>query len=235
MISFKRISLPAVLCLGGLLLATAAPAADDGQPNNSLRAGAYVVFLHTKADDLSGPYVPPGANLNTQDFQTLYFAYVRRLSSKFDLELATGWPPLTKTEGKGPATLGSVAYNGQVLATSRWVAPTLLLEYKFRSENAAFQPYVGAGVNYTVFYDRNFTAQGNAVSGGPTRLSLSSSVGPAITAGLRYKLSDRWSMYGSYTWSQIKTNLTADTAGEIRTSRLSLGPQVLVLSAGYSF
>ena len=35
------------------------------------------------------------------------------------------------------------------------------------------------GINYTNFYDRKSTAHGNAASGGPTKLSLTSSVGPA--------------------------------------------------------
>ncbi len=211
------------------------PATDDGIENNSVRLGLYAVFLHPKADDISGPYVPPGTNLQPQNFQTLYLGYVRRLSSKFDVELATGWPPLTKTEGKGVASLGSVPYAGQVIATARWIAPTVLLEYKFLSENSPIQPYIGAGVNYTVFYDRNSTAQGNAATGGPTRLSLTSSVGPAATAGLRYKLGGHWNLYGSYSVSQLKSRLTADTAGVTRTSNINFGPQALVLSVGYSF
>jgi hypothetical protein len=33
----------------------------------------------------------------------------------------------------------------------------------------------------------------------------------------------------------VKTDLTADTAGVIRTTRISFGPQALVFSVGYSF
>ena len=32
---------------------------------------------------------------------------------------------------RGPATLGSVPYNGQVISSARWISPTLLLEYNF--------------------------------------------------------------------------------------------------------
>jgi hypothetical protein len=99
----------------------------------------------------------------------------------------------------------SVPYDGQVIATARWIAPTLLLEYQFLSENSRWRPYIGAGVNYTTFYDRDSTAAGNAASGGPTKLSLTPSWGPAVTAGV------------------------------IRTTRINFGPQALVLSVGYSF
>ncbi len=213
----------------------AAPAPADDVPENSARIGLYSVFYHVSADDLSGPYVPPGANIDARDVQTLYLAYVRRLSPHFDAELTLGYPPLQKTVGKGPATLGSVPYDGQIIATARWIAPTVLLEYMFFSETAKLRPYIGAGVNYTTFYDRNSTAQGNAASGGPTKLSLTSSVGPAATVGLAYNIHNNWNCYASYSISQVKTKLNADTAGVIRTTHISFGPQALVLSVGYSF
>jgi outer membrane protein len=213
----------------------AAAATADEVPGNSARIGLYSVFYHVSADDLSGPYVPPGANIDAKNVETLYLAYVRRLSPHFDVELTMGYPPLQKTVGKGPATLGSVPYDGQVIATARWLAPTLLVEYKFLSENSKLRPYIGLGVNYTNFYDRDSTAQGNAASGGPTRLSLTSSVGPAGTAGLAYNVATHWNLYASYSVSQVKTKLNADTAGVIRTTHINFGPQALVVSVGYSF
>ena len=212
----------------------AAPALADDSPN-SARIGLYSVFYHVSADNLSGPFVPPGANLDANNVETLYLAYVRTLSSRFDVELAAGYPPLQKTVGKGPAALGSVPYDGQVIATARWLAPTVLLEYKFLSENSRWRPYIGVGVNYTAFYDRNSTAQGNAVSGGPTKLSLTSSVGPAGTAGVAYNIAGHWHAYASYSISKVSTDLTADTAGVIRTTHINFGPQALVVSVGYSF
>jgi outer membrane protein len=212
-----------------------APAAADDVPGNSARIGLYSVFYHVSADDLSGPYVPPGANIDAKNVETLYLAYVRRLSPHFDAELTLGYPPLQKTVGKGPATLGSVPYDGQVIATARWLAPTVLLEYKFFSEEAKLRPYIGVGVNYTNFYDRDSTAEGNAASGGPTKLSLTSSVGPAGTVGLAYNLTGHWNCYASYSISRVNTRLIADTGGVIRTTHIDFGPQAAVISLGYSF
>ena len=227
--------LSAALALAATSLYCAAPALGDDVPSNSARIGLYSVFYHVSADDLTGPYVPRGANIDAKNIETLYLGYVRRLSPHFDVELTAGYPPLQKTVGKGPAFLGSVPYNGQVIATARWLAPTVLLEYVFLSENAQWRPYIGAGVNYTNFYDRDSTAQGNAASGGPTKLSLTSSVGPAGTVGLAYHVASNWHLYASYSISQVKTKLKADTAGVIRTSHISFGPQALVVSVGYSF
>jgi outer membrane protein len=232
---FSARNLCAALAAAAAGFYSAAPALADEAPANSARIGLYSVFYHVSADDLSGPYVPPGANIDAKNVETLYLAYVRRLSSHFDVELAMGYPPLQKTVGKGPATLGSVPYDGQVIATARWLAPTLLVEYMFLSENSKLRPYIGAGVNYTTFYDRDSTAQGNAASGGPTRLSLTPSVGAAGTAGLAYNIANNWNLYASYSVSQVKTKLEADTAGVIRTTHISFGPQALVVSVGYSF
>jgi outer membrane protein len=202
---------------------------------NDFRLGSYSVFYHTSADDLSGPYVPPGVNLKAENLETLYAGYVVHLPLNLAVELALGYPPLAKVKGQGPATVGSVPYDGQVVSSARWISPTLLFEYNFLDASSRWRPYIGVGVNYTTFYDRDSTAAGNAASGGPTKLSLTASVGPAATAGVTYRISDRWAAHASYSLSQVKTNLTADTDGVIRTTRISFGPEALVVSVGYSF
>jgi outer membrane protein len=223
------------LALTSLFVLAAAAAHADGVPDNTIRIGAYYVQYHVHADDISGPFVPTGLNLSVNNVETLYLAYVRRLSAHFDLELAAGIPPVTKTEGRGPAMLGSVPYNGQVISTARWFAPSLLLNYKFFDESHAWRPYVGVGVNYAHFYDRDATAAGNAGSGGPTSIKLPDSVGPAATVGMSYYLRDRWSVYASYSATVTKSKLTADTAGVLRTSEINFGPRTVVVAAGYAF
>lgn len=208
---------------------------DDTIYNNSFRLGLYSVFYHTKADDLSGPYVPAGVNFKAENLETLYVGAVRRITTNFVVELALGYPPLSKVEGKGLATLGSVPYNGQVVSSARWLSPTVLFEYVFFDDNAKLRPYFGVGVNYTAFYDRVNTAQGNEASGGPTKLSLTSSVGPAATVGLGYTFTSHWHAYASYSISRVNTRIDADTAGVERTTDIHFGPQALVVSGGYSF
>ncbi|MGO9592327.1 MAG: OmpW/AlkL family protein [Steroidobacteraceae bacterium] len=218
-----------------LLTLTASLARADQIPNNTVRIGEYWVFYHVSADDISGPYVPPGLNLDVGNVHTPYFAYLRRLSTHFTAELAFGIPPLTKTYGRGPATVGSIPYNGQEISTARWFAPTALIEYVFFDESHRLRPYIGVGVNYTKLYDRDSTAAGNALSGGPTSLSLPVSVGVAGTAGVSYRLPHNWSVMASYSASQVRSRLTADTAGVLRTTEISFGPQTLVIAAGFSF
>jgi outer membrane protein len=214
---------------------TSACAADV--PSNTFRVGMYQIFYHVTAENIQGPFIPSGVNLNVdlKDTQTAYFAYIRRLSSSLDMELAFGVPPTTTTVGKGPAKVGSVPYNGVEISTAKWLAPSLLLEYRLLKEESAFQPYVGLGINYTTFYDRKVTTGGQQVIGGPTRLSLTASVGPVATVGLKYQPHTRWSVFFSYSISSVDTDLKADTAGQIHTTRVHFGPQALVFGAGYSF
>jgi len=223
------------------LLGLAAPLvhADEGAGPNDVRLGMYYVHYGVSADNITGPFSPPCPpdclNLRVEDVETPYFAYVRTFATHFLVELAAGWPPLTRTVGRGPAALGSVPYNGEVIATARWLAPTLLFEYAFFDDTALVRPFIGVGVNYTDFYSRQSTPAGNAVTGGPTSISLPSSWGPAATAGLSYRIAPRWHAYASYSYSRVKSRLTADTAGLIHTTDISFNPRALVLSIGYAF
>jgi len=225
----RALQMAALLSVAGFTTAIA------DEPANDIRLGLYSVFYHSSADDITGPYVPAGVNLTAENLQTLYVGVVHHFPDNFALELALGYPPLSKVKGSGPATLGSTPYDGQVISSARWISPTLLVEYNFLPVTAMLRPYIGVGVNYTTFYDRDSTAAGNAASGGPTRISLTSSVGPAVTGGVTYRVSDHWAMHASYGWSQVRTRFTGDTDGYVRSTHISFGPQALIISGGYSF
>ena len=195
------------------------------------------MFYHTSADDLAGPTCRPGVNFKAENLETLYLGYIRwHLPENFAIELAMGYPPLAKIKGSGPATVGSVPYNGQVISSARWIAPTLLFEYNFLPEFGDLRPYIGVGVNYTTFYDRDSTAAGNAASGGPTRISLDR-LGGARRDG-RTDLPDQRPLASARVlsagrrWRRISP---PTPTASIRTSHISFGPQALIVSVGYSF
>jgi outer membrane protein len=220
-----------LLAIGSTGQAIAAPSA----LNNEIRVGAYIVTYDAKADDLTGPYVPPGVNVDVKNVTTPYFAYLRRLTPHLVAQLAAGVPPKTETVGKGPPTLGSVPFDGQVVSTAKWFSPSILINYVFRDESKALRPYLGAGVNYTRFYDLQSTPAGDAANGGPTAITLSSSVGPVLTAGVRWRLKDRWSAYASYDVAKVDSDYVGDTAGVIRRTHIKFNPSTLVLAVGYAF
>jgi outer membrane protein len=238
--NIRILKMAAVLALGSLAGSTAYATdalVSASRPvfSNEIRAGMYFLMYHVSADDLSGPYVPPGINLDVNNLSTPYLAYVRRLSPHWIVQLAAGIPPKTETVGKGPATVGSVPFDGQVVSTARWFSPSLVASYVFRDESEAWRPYLGVGINYTKFYDLQSTPAGNAANGGPTAISLTSSVGPVVSAGLRWHLQDHWSLYASYDYAMVNSDYTGNTAGVIRRTKIQFNPTTLVVSVGYAF
>jgi outer membrane protein len=206
-----------------------------GDHPNTLALGLYEVSFHVNAEDISGPYVPPGLNVRNPSIDTLYVGYMRRLTPHFDVELALGVPPLTRTVGRGPALVGSVPYNGETIATARWLAPSLLAKYYFFSPDAMFRPYLGVGVNYTRFYSRQVTQAGDEISGGPTSLSLPSSVGPVGNVGLSVQPFNRVVIILSGSKSWVNSRLITDTDGVLRTSHVEFNPLAVILAVGYQF
>ncbi|HEX8958158.1 MAG TPA: OmpW family outer membrane protein [Burkholderiaceae bacterium] len=232
--NFKKCLLP--LAIGAACAGFAGAAqADDSVPANSVFLGAYYVHFDASAQDVSGPFTPAGINLEVHNVTTPYFAYVRHLDSHWGIEVAGGVPPTTKTYGKGPATVGSVPFNGQEVATAKWFSPSVLAEYTFCDPSNAFRPYVGVGFNYTKFYDRNSTAAGNAANGGPTSISLSNSMGPAATLGIEYKFNRDWAIHASYSAASVDSHYVSNTSGIQRSTTIHFDPQTLVLAVGYSF
>ncbi len=227
--------------LSALLLALSAtvavadePAAADSHPNG-IRVGMYFLSYSASASDLQGPFTPAGINLDVKNVNTPYAAYTRELSPHWVMELAAGVPPTTHTLGKGPATLGSVPFNGQEVATAKWFSPTLLFNYVFLDPKTRLRPYLGFGVNFTRFYERNSTAAGNAANGGPTSVTLSDSIGPAGTVGATYRITDRIAAFASYSMAQINSNYSSNTSGIIRKTTVNFNPKTAVVSLGYSF
>jgi outer membrane protein len=213
----------------------AAAASADGDFKNTVRLGMYFVHYSASAQDLSGPFTPPGINLRVESLHTPYAAYLRSLTPHWTLEIAAGVPPTSHSIGVGPAYVGSVPFNGQEVATVKWFSPSLLFDYSFFDPHDKFRPYLGAGVNYTKFYDRVSTAAGDAANGGPTAVSLSDSFGPAATAGLNYHITDRISVMGSFSLARVKSDYRSNTAGIIRTTTVDFHPTTWVVAAGYSF
>ncbi len=223
------------LAVALLLAAGAAGALADDAPANELRVGAYFVHDATKAHDLSGPFTPDGINIRVGNVTTAYLTYVRHLDDNWGIELAGGIPPTVKTYGKGPATVGSVPFNGQEVATAKWFSPSVLVDYRFLTSASALRPFVGVGFNYTRFYRLDSTPAGDAANGGPTRVRLSSSFGPAGTVGASYQITREISVLASFSLARVNSNYRSDTAGVIRTTEIHFNPRAFVLAAAYSF
>lgn len=108
--------------------------------------------------------------------------------------------------------------------------PTLTLKYRW-TDFGAFQPYVGAGANYTRFFDEELP------SGGPvTAIHYDSSFGGALQAGFDYKFDDHWSVNVDVRkiWINSDVTLQAGPATTINAD-VDINPLVVTVATGYRF
>ncbi|WP_376701189.1 OmpW/AlkL family protein [Bradyrhizobium australiense] len=87
---------------------------------------------------------------------------------------------------------GTGTLNGLEIGTAWLLPPTLTLQYHF-TDFGAFKPYIGAGINYTVFF--NQSAANTPFAGlAMTDLHISNQVGAAVQFGFDYMLDSHWGL-----------------------------------------
>ena len=104
--------------------------------------------------------------------------------------------------------------------------PTLTLQYHFLPKGR-ISPYLGAGVNYTLFYDED--APGGAV----TQISYDDSFGWALQAGVDMQIADSWWLNLDVKKIYLSTDVSINN-GAI-TADVDLDPWVVGLGVGYKF
>ena len=144
----------------------------------------------------------------------------------FELIAAT-----TKHSASGrKGTTGSI---GKLAST--WVLPpTLTAQYHFLPD-APVRPYVGAGVNYTLFYSEDASgALESAV--GQTKVHMSDSFGWAAQAGVDIDLNDRLFLNIDVKYIDIDTTARlSTTAAGVQKVHVDLDPLVFGVGVGMRF
>lgn len=182
-----------------------------------VRAGVAVVAPNESSQDVAGngEFI---INNNTQ--LGLNFGYM--LTDNLGIELLAATPFSHDVSLKG---VGKIADTKQL-------PPTLVAQYYFGDAQSALRPYIGVGVNYTNFYDSEFT---NDLNGALTDLSLSNSWGVAGQVGLDYQLSKNWLVNASVWYMQISTDVKFKLAGAPVKIETDIDPWVYMVSIGYTF
>jgi outer membrane protein len=106
----------------------------------------------------------------------------------------------------------------------RLLPPTVLAQWHFQP-HAAISPYVGAGINYTWFFD---TSHGQVNS-----VSYSDGFGAALQIGVDYHISGRW--YANVDLKQLFLNTTAKINGGTIRADVDLNPLIVGAGIGYRF
>ncbi len=116
---------------------------------------------------------------------------------------------------------------GTVSLGSVWLLPpTLTLQYHF-SLGGGLKPYVGAGINYTIFYGED------APGGTVTSVDYDNSIGPAFQAGVDYAISDRWLVNFDVKKVFINTDVSVNN-GAIPAD-VDLDPWIIGIGIGYRY
>lgn len=225
-----RKSLLAVAVMAGFV---AAPAYAHQAGDIIVRAGAITVDPHERSSGVKASGIGDiggKATLNSNTQLGLNFAYM--VTDNVGIELLAASPFSHDVHLKGTAA-GS-AVDGK-LGKIKHLPPTLSVVYYPMDKNSAFQPYVGAGVNYTWFFDE--TVSSSAKAKGFNSLDLKNSWGLAAQVGADYMLTDKLMFNAQLRYIDIDTrahvnNSVLNTRAKVD---VKVDPWVYMVGLGYKF
>ena len=184
-----------------------------------IRAGSATVRPTEGSDNVLGSL--GGFNVSNNTQLGLTFTYMATENIGIELLAAT---PFRHKVGTGPT--GDIA-------TVHHLPPTLMAQWYFGDAQSKLRPYIGAGINYTTFFDNDFNDTGKKA--GLSDLSLDDSWGAAGQVGLDYLINRDWLLNMSVWYMDIDTNVKFKAGGANQSVSTRLDPWVFMFSAGYRF
>jgi outer membrane protein len=184
------------------MVAAAPAAAEQGEFTARLRA----LYMQVDAD------TSPDLNVGVEDRWIPEVDFGYWITDNIALELVLTYPQ------KHDVSLG-----GTKIGSVKHLPPTLMVQYHFLPKGA-FQPYVGAGLNYTRFSDVR-------LADGAIKMEKDS-WGLALQVGFDYRLSKSLYVNVDAKKVQIDSNLYA---GGSKVTKLELDPWLVGVGLGWRF
>lgn len=120
---------------------------------------------------------------------------------------------------------GSIAGLGEIGKT--WLLPpTLTMQYHF-TDLGAFKPYIGAGVNYTMFYNQS----GKSAQS----LDVKNTFGAALQVGVDYMVDDHWGVNFDVKKIFLRPDFSANVGGAEVNGKAKLDPWLIGAGVTYRF
>ncbi|TOA51027.1 outer membrane protein OmpW [Vibrio parahaemolyticus] len=185
-----------------------------------LRVGAASVVPNDSSDKILGSQEELKVDSNTQ--LGLTFGYMFTDNISLELLAATPFSHDISTD-----------LVGSDIADTKHLPPTLMVQYYFGEPQSKFRPYVGAGLNYTIFFDEGFNSTGKGA--GLSDLKLDDSFGLAANVGVDYMINDQWFLNASAWYANIETEATYKAGGAKQKTDVKINPWVFMISGGYKF
>tara|TARA_R110000868_G_scaffold284976_1_gene545397 strand:+ start:835 stop:1521 length:687 start_codon:yes stop_codon:yes gene_type:complete len=218
-----------------LALAIAAPLAQAYQAGDIIvRAGAITVDPQESSSDiwvgaLNTDVAGTKATLDSDTQLGLNFAYMLTNNIGIELLAATPFSHDVGVQGMPGAFAG---LNGN-LGELKHLPPTLSVLYYPLDASSAFQPYLGAGINYTWFFDTELSSE--AETKGFSGLDMKDSWGLAAQVGMDYMLTDNIMLNAQVRYIDIETTGTTSYGGQKVKVDVDVDPLVYMVGLGYKF
>ncbi|MCH5050046.1 outer membrane protein OmpW [Pectobacterium aquaticum] len=184
-----------------------------------VRAGSATVRPVESSDNVLGSLGSFQVNNNTQ--LGLTFSYM--VTDNIGVELLAATPFNHKVGLQSTGTIAEVKH----------LPPSLVAQYYFGDKEDKLRPYLGVGLNYTLFFDEKFNDTGKGA--GLSDLSLKNSWGVAAQAGLDYNLDKNWLVNMSVWWMDIDTDVKFKAGNNQQSIHTTLDPWVFMFGLGYRF
>ncbi len=198
-----------------------------------LRAGYAAVDPRDSSDDLkvAGSKID-GTGVGVDGAAALGITASYIIAPHWGVELLASTPFKHDITTKGLGGLG--VPDGTKLGSAKHLPPTVSAQYYFMDVNSEWQPYVGLGLNYTLFFDESLS-NGAKTSLGASNLHLKDSYGLAAEVGVDWRANKNWVVNASVWRAQIKSDASVDTALGKVTTKVTIDPWVYMLAVGYKF
>jgi outer membrane protein len=196
------IALIAILA-GGSMLAQAYEKGDF-----VLRLGATNVDPDADSDDINLPNVP-SLTADVDDDTQFGIIPMYMVTEKVGIELLAATPFEHDITLQG----GGINLNA---GSTKHLPPTLTVQWYPRGGQSGWQPFLGLGVNYTIFFDEDTDKQLdetlNAILGAnEVDLDLDDSFGLSAQAGVDFPFAKNWAISLAVWYIDIETNATVGT------------------------
>lgn len=192
-----------------------------------LRAGVASVQPNEHSDPLALNGTPlPGTKAGIDNNEQLGLTLTYMLTPQWGVGVLAATPFEHDIKAKGVGVdAGSVKH----------LPPTVTLQYFPLGATSRWQPYVGLGVNYTLFFDEKVDGQLEGAGFGKGDLHVDNSWGWAGQAGLDYQIDDHWQLNAAVWYLDIDTDATFKFAANRITADVNVDPWVYMLGVGYRF
>ncbi len=214
--------LPLVCLIAAALSPVLASAHEAG--DFIVRGGSITVRPNENSDKVLGSAAI--GSLRVDNNTQLGFTLGYMVTDNFGVELLGATPFEHKVSLSGNAIGGDIG-------SIKHLPPSLMAQWYFGSKEDALRPYLGVGVNYTMFFSEKFNDNGK--SAGLSNLSLKDSWGVAAQAGLDYNLDENWLLNASVWWMDIDTEAKFKVAGVEEKVDVRVDPVGFMFGVGYRF